>query len=107
MNSRRQLAYEKLPKDPHWTENRRARLGKLGLTPEIIMETLEAPHYSTESGYRGRNHAYYRYYLPGSPEAEIADGARGGAWFRVVLNGEGHLLTAFRDVKTEEAGGLQ
>ena len=81
MNLRRRLAYDELPKDPHWIESRRARLGKLGLTPEIIMETLEDPHYSTESGYRGRNHAYYRYYPPIPRSRKELTGPREGLGF--------------------------
>ena len=99
--------FEQMPKSRHWELKGSRHLYKLGLTPEIIMEVQESPEQSIESGWKGRNQAFYKYYPPTSPEAKKSDGTVGGAWFRVVLDENRHLHTAFRDEKTETKGGLE
>ena len=98
--------FDRKSKSNHWATSRYTRLGERGLTREIIMETLEYPDYEIESGWKGKNQSFYKFYPPNTPEAKSADRAKGGAWFRVVLDDTGALLTAFRDDKTEGRGGL-
>ena len=100
--------YEKMPKSSHWTHLRGPeRLGKDGLTPEVIMETKEIPDEVVSQIVKGSvRQAHFKYYAPNTPEARSALTAPYGAWFKVVTTlPSGTLLTAVRETRTEAEGG--
>ena len=106
---RLERAFEALPKSRHWTTKAHEHLGQDGLTRAIIAETLETPT-DVEIQPVRRNvvrTAFYRYYPAGSGHIANAGHAEGGAWFRVVLESDGSLCTAFRDFYTEPIGGRE
>lgn len=83
-------AYEALPKTNHWLFE--AINKHPTATPERIIETLRNPTLPVEAQFRGRT-GYYRYF-----EQE-------GIWFRVVLDRDGSLRTAFQDDQTMQERG--
>ena len=82
--------FETLPKTRHWRSD--AQFRHFEATPEQVMETLRHPDIGPEIQSKGRT-AYYRYI----PED--------GFWFRVVLDADGSLRTAFRDDDTMRIRG--
>ena len=106
---RLERVFEALPKSRHWIGSAYEHLGRNGLTQAIIAETLEAPN-DVETQFARRNvrrRVFYKYYPKDSERIVNADQAEGGAWFRVVLEADGSLYTAFRDGYTEIEGGRQ
>ena len=99
--------FERLPKARYWRQSSSYQhLWNFGLTPVIIAETLEAPtevEFQTKHGHTRK--AFYKFYPKGSRETANLSDAREGAWFRVVLDANGDLRTAFRDHDTERLGG--
>ena len=75
-------AFEALPKTNHWLYT--ALLKHPSATPGRIIETLGNPTIPVEAQFKGRT-GYYKYF----EQEEI--------WFRVVLDRDGSLLTAFQD----------
>ncbi len=104
--SRLRRAFDNLPKSRYWRTTAYNHIGSYGLTPEIVAATLESP---TDTAFqnrrKGRRRAFFRYYPKDADEVAHLDDARGGAWFRVVLDENGALYTAFRDNYTEKEGG--
>lgn len=78
-------AFEALPKTDHWLF--RARNKHPSATPERIMETLHNPTLPIEQQFKGRT-GYYKYF------------EQDNIWFRVVLDRDGSLRTAFQDDQT-------
>lgn len=85
-----QEAFDALPKSRHWRNL--AQFKHPEATPERIMTTLLQPTLPVEQHRRGRTR-YYKY---------LADA---DVWFRVVLNQDGALLTAFADAQAMERLG--
>jgi hypothetical protein len=83
-------AFEALPKTNHWLNT--ALLKHPSATPGKIIETLRNPTLLIEAQFKGRT-GYYKYF-----EHE-------GIWFRVVLERDGSLLTAFQDDQTMQERG--
>ena len=109
MNSFPQYDFDALPKSRYWRRTSSHRhLNQFGLTPDVILATLAHPT-DTESqdDVTGRYEEFYRYYPPETSETEHLDDAEGGAWFRVVIDPNGALYTAFRDHFTELQGGRE
>lgn len=78
-------AFEALPKTNHWLFKSRVKHPEA--TPERIIETLRSPTLLVEAQARGRV-GYYRFL----EQDEM--------WFRVVLDRNGSLRTAFKDDQT-------
>ena len=98
--------FERLPKSSHWRNKANEHIGQHGLTTVIVGETLEAPNeVELQTKFNPPRKAFYKFYPKGSREASESDYAQEGAWFRVVLNANGALRTAFRDNDTERLGG--
>ncbi len=82
--------FDALPKTDHWIF--KSQLKHRSATPERIMETLRNPTLPIEAQFKGRT-GYYKYF----EEEDI--------WFRVVLDRDGSLRTAFQDDQTMQARG--
>ncbi len=105
-NRRMNRIFERLPKSSHWRNQAQEHIGQNGLTPTIVSETLETPNeVETQTWHNPPRKAFYKFYPKGSREAANAGNASEGAWFRVVINANGSLRTAFRDNITEINGG--
>ena len=85
-----QEAFDALPKSRHWRTMAQSKHPEA--TPERIMATLLEPSLPVEQHRHGRAR-YYKY---------LADD---DGWFRVVLNQDGALLTAFADDEAMERLG--
>lgn len=83
-------AFEALPKTDHWLF--KAQQKHPSATPERIIETLRNPTLPIEFQLKGRT-GYYRYF------------EQDGIWFRVVLDRDGALRTAFQDDQTMQEKG--
>ena len=83
-------AFEALPKTYHWLFA--ATNKHPSATPERIIETLRNPTLPVEAQFKGRT-GYYKFFEPE------------GIWFRVVLDRDGSLRTAFQDDQTMQERG--
>ena len=103
---RMERAFQRLPKTRYWRQESHEHIGQHGLTTAIVAETLESPNeVEIQTKFNPPRKAFYKFYPKGSREASKADYAQEGAWFRVVLDANGELRTAFRDNDTERLGG--
>ena len=101
--------FDALPKSGHWVNKaRRKHLDRHGLTPEIIIATLESPtDTEIQNWRRDQFQAFFRFYSAETEEARNSDNSEWGVWFRVVLDTKDELYTAFRDNRTEINGGRE
>lgn len=100
--------FDRLPKSSHWRNQANEHIGQHGLTTVIVGETLEAPdEVEIRTEFSPPRKAFYKFYPKGSREAVNSDNSQEGVWFRVVLNANGSLRTAFRDNITEIRGGRE
>lgn len=98
--------FDRLPKSNHWRKKASEHIGQHGLTTVIVGETLESPNeVELQTKFNPPRKAFYKFYPKGSREAVNADNSQEGVWFRVVLDANGDLRTAFRDNITEMRGG--
>lgn len=103
---RMKRAFDRLPKSNHWRKKANEHIGQHGLTTVIVGETLESPNeVEIQTKFNPPRKAFYKFYPKGSREAVNADYSQEGVWFRVVLDANGGLRTAFRDNDTERLGG--
>lgn len=100
--------FDRLPKSNHWRTQANEHIGQHGLTTVIVGETLEAPDVvEIRTEFAPPRKAFYKFYPKGSREAVNSDNSQEGVWFRVVLDANGSLRTAFRDNITEIRGGRE
>ncbi len=83
-------AFEALPKTNHWLF--KSQIKHRSATPQRVIETLRSPTLPIEPQFKGRT-GYYKYF----EEDDI--------WFRVVLDRDGALRTAFQDDQTMQERG--